>query len=271
MNLNLKGILRFKIAYQTMLDHWKATLILTILFGGMAAMYGGMYPSFKDTMPDLIEGMSEAMNWFPGIEEMGSYVGFLNVEMYQIFWVLILGMIIGFIAASIVSKEIESKTIDILMSNPVSRIQIIIEKFLGLIPGVLVINFVTMLVVMGVTVAIGEDVNFYYVFLTHVASIPYFLSIISIGILISTVIDEKMKSSIIMMSIVVGLYIFESIAQMIPDAKSLGYISPTHYFKAYDILKNGDIDAGGTAVLILVTFVALLLSIFYFEYKEIKV
>jgi beta-exotoxin I transport system permease protein len=271
MDLNLKDIIRFRIVYQTVIDHWKTTIIITALFGAMAALYSSIYPSFKDMMPDFIDGFSDSMSWLPGIEEMGSYVGYLNVELYQIFWMLILGMIIGFIAASIISKEIESKTIDILMSNPVSRAQIIIEKFLGLIPGFLMINFVTMFVIMGVSIGIGEEVNFYFVFLTHLASIPYFLAIISLGILISTLIDEKMKSSLIMMSLVFVLYIFQSIAQMIPDFESLGYISLTHYFNTFDILKDGKIDAVGMMVLLLISVAALLLSMFYFEHKEIKV
>ena len=51
MNLNLRDILRFQITIQTVKDQWKTTLILAILFGSMAAMYAGIYPSFKDTLP----------------------------------------------------------------------------------------------------------------------------------------------------------------------------------------------------------------------------
>lgn len=271
MHFSLQQLLRFKIAIQTIKDHFKISLILTFLFAGMAVLYAGMYPSFKDTLTDVVQGFSDAMGWIPGLEDMGSYVGFLNVEMYQIFWMLIIAMIFGFIAASMISKEIEGKTLDILMSNPVSRVQIIIEKFVGLIPMVLLVDFVTMFAVMGVTVGIGEELNFTYLFLTHVISILYFLAIISIGILISTIIDEKMKSSIIMMSLVVAMFIFDSIAEMIEEYSSLGYLSVKHYFNLYDILKSGHIDVGGITVLLVITGVSLLLSIVYFEYKDIKV
>ena len=128
MNLNPKDIFRFQITIQTVKDQWKTTLILALLFGAIAAMYAGMYPSFKDTLPDIIGEFGDSFSWLTGFEDTASYIGFLNLELYQIFWTLILGMIIGFVAASSISKEIESKTIDILMSNPVSRVQIIIEK-----------------------------------------------------------------------------------------------------------------------------------------------
>lgn len=272
MNHRLQEILRLRIAFQTMKDNWKATLILTILFSGMAVMYAGMYPAFADMMADMDQsGALDSFSFLSGFEDMASYVGFLNIEMYQIFWVLILGMILGFIAASVISKEIESKTIDVLMSNPVSRKQIVFEKFIGLIPMLLVINFAAMLVIMAVTVGIGEELNFWYLFLTHLISVPYFLSIMGIGVLISTLIDEKMKASIVMMAVVVAMYVFDSIAEMIPDYEFLGYISLKHFFKPYDVLKFGEIDGVGTGVLLVVTLVALLGAVFYFEYKDIKV
>ncbi|RLF57932.1 MAG: hypothetical protein DRN27_06720 [Thermoplasmata archaeon] len=272
MNLNFKQILRFQIAIQTMKDYWKSTIILTLLFCGMAVMYAGMFPSFKDMMVEM--GQSSAFDSFafiPGYEDMATYVGFLNIEMYQIFWTLILGIVIGFIAASIIAKEIESKTIDVLMSNPVSRTQIIIEKFIGLIPMLLIINFTTMFVIMGVTIGIGEELNFFNLFLTHLISVPYFLSIISIGILISTLIYEKMRASIVTMAIVVSMFIFDSIAELSSDFEFLGNLSLKHYFKPYKALKFGEIDGFGTSVLILVCCIMLFVSIWYFNNKDITV
>jgi len=263
-------IFRFRITIQTIKDYWKSTLILTLLFSGMAALYAGMFPAFEEMMVEMGEsGALDSFAFIPGYEDMASYVGFLNIEMYQIFWVLILGIIIGFLAASSIAKEIESKTIDILMSNPVSRKQIIIEKFLGLLPMVLIINFVAMLTVMMMTIAIGEDLNFWYLILTHLISLPYFFSIVAIGLFISTLFDEKMKASVVMMAIVVAMFIFDSIAEMIPDYETLGLISLKHYFQPYNALKLGQIDATANLILILVTITALIAAMFYFDWKDI--
>lgn len=271
LNFNrLLEILRFRLTIQTIKDYWRSTIILTFLFSGMAALYAGMYPAFEDMMIEM--GQSGALDPFafiPGYEDMASYVGFLNIEMYQIFWVLILGIILGFLAASTIAKEIESKTIDILMSNPVSRKQIIFEKFIGLIPMVLIINFIAMLTLILVTIGIGEELDFWHLTLTHIISLPYFFSIIAIGLLISTVFNEKMKASVVTMAIVVAMFIFDSIAEMIPDYEALGLISLKHYFKPYDALKLGEIDLVGNGVLLLVSFIAILVAMIYFEWKDI--
>jgi len=265
-------IFRFQITIQTVKDYWKPTLILTLLFSGMAALYAGMYPAFEEIMLDMGEsGALDPFAFIPGYEDMASYVGFLNIEMYQIFWVLILGIIIGFLAASTISKEIESKTIDILMSNPISRKQIIFEKFIGLLPMVLIINFVAMLTIMLITIGIGEELNFWHLTLTHLISLPYFFSIVSIGLFISTLFNEKMKASVVMMAIVVAMFIFDSIAEMIPDYESLGLISLKHYFKPYDALKLGEIDVMGNGVLIIITVLALVAALIYFDWRDITV
>jgi ABC-2 type transport system permease protein len=270
----MNDIFRFRIAFQTIKDYKKTTIILTLLFMAMAAMYCGMFPAFKEPLEEMAgSGLLDSFSQFfgPAAFDMATYVGFINLELYQIFWIVILGIIIGFIAASLVSKEIEGKTIDILMSNPISRKQIVFEKFIGLIPLILVINFGTMLSVMGITVLIGEELNFNNLFLTHLASIPYFLAVLSIGLLISVVINEKMKASIFFIAILMGMYVIETMSKTVPAYESLGFVSITHYFIPYDTLKFGDFGVVEALVLICITTVCLIMSLIYFEHKDIPV
>lgn len=268
----MNEILRFKISIQTIKDYWKITLVIALLFMFMAILYSGMYPSFKEVLFDMLEsGASDAYNFLPHADQMHTYVGFLTIELYEIFWLLILAIMIGFVSSSCITKEIEGKTIDLLMSNPVSRKQIVIEKFLGLIPMFLVINFATMLSVIGITAILNENLNFGYLLLVHLVSIPYFLSIISIGILISVIFDEKMKASIIMIAILVGLYIVNSLSLMSPDYEFLGSLSIYQYFDTYQVLRFGEIDGAGIFVYIGIITACLLISMIYFEHKDIPV
>jgi len=270
----MDDIFRFRIAIQTIMDYKKTTIILTLLFMLIAVMYAGMFPAFKEPLEEMGEtGLFDSFSSFfgPSTFDMATYVGFLNLELYQIFWMIILGIVIGFIAASIVSKEIEGKTIDILMSNPISRKQIVFDKFIGLIPMTLIIIFGTMLAIMGVTVVIGEELDFGNLFLTHIASVPYFLSILGIAILISVIINEKMKASITFIALLMGMYVIDTMSKTVPDYESLGVVSITHYFNPYNTLKFGEFNVGSALVLICVTTVCMVISMIYFEHKDITV
>jgi beta-exotoxin I transport system permease protein len=260
-----------RIAFQTIKDYWKMSMILTLIFMGIVAMYSGVYPVFKDNLQSMASTLGMKFSFIRGLEYMSTYPGFLNMELYQVFWILILGMLIGFLASSLVSKEIEAKTIDLLMSNPVSRKQIILEKYLGLTPFILLINFATLLTVYGLTIAIGEKINLGYLIMTHAVSVPYFLAIAAVGLLISVIIDEKIKASIITLAIIIGMYIFESISILIPDYKSMGYISLAHFYNPADILIKGIVDVYGVIVLIIFIVICLIISMIYFDHKDIAI
>lgn len=268
----MNEIFRFKISIQTMKDYWKITLVITFLFIVMATLYASMYPSFKEVLFEMLEsGASETYNFLPHADQMHTYIGFLTIELYEIFWLLILAIMIGFISSSCITKEIEGKTIDLLMSNPVSRKQIVIEKFVGLIPMFLVINFGTMLSLFGITLLLNENLNFGNLLLVHIVSIPYFLAVISIGILISVIFDEKMKASIVMIAILVGMYIINSLSLMSPDFEFLGSLSIYQYFDTFQVLKYGEIDGAGVFAFIGIITACLLISMIYFEHKDIPV
>lgn len=268
----MNDLFRFRIAIQTMKNYWKLTIILSLLFMAMAAMYAGTFPQFEESLLEMMEsGFGDSFNYFPHADQMATYIGFLTIELYAIFWLLILAIILGFISASSITKEIEGKTIDLLMSNPVSRKQIVFEKFIGLIPIFLIVNFSTMIAVIGITAGIGETLDLGNLFLVHLVSIPYFLAVMSIGILISTVLNEKMKASITMIAILVGMYILYTMSLMSSENEAIGYISINKYFDTFDVLKYGNVDIGGVLVYIIIITVCLIISMIYFEHRDIEV
>ena len=268
----MNDIFRFKIAIRTIKNYKKTTIILSLLFMIIAVGYAGMFPAFEESIVDMMDSdFYESFNFFPHADQMHTYVGFLTLELYQIFWLLIMAIIFGFIAASSISTEIEGKTIDLLMSNPVSRKQIVVEKFVGLIPMFLVVNFATMLAVIGITTAINESINYSYLLLVHILSIIYFFAVLSLGLLISVIIDEKMKSSIIMIAILVGMFVLNSLSLTVPDYEWIGSLSFLNYFDTYTVLQFGEIDFVGISVLIGVTVICLVASMIYFEYRDINV
>jgi ABC-2 type transport system permease protein len=268
----MNNIFRLKIAFQTMKDHLKITIILTFLFMAMAAMYAGMFPSFEKSLIEMMDSeFIESFNFFPHADQMHTYVGFLTLELYNIFWLLLLAIMFGFIASSCVAKEVEGKTIDILMSNPVSRKQIVLEKFVGLIPMIIIINFSMMAVIIGITVALNETLNYTNLLVVHLISIPYFLAVISIGLLLSTIIDDKMRSSIFMISILVGMFILNSVSLMASDYEAIGFFSFLHYFDTFNVLEFGKVDGIGLVVFIGVTLICLIGAMMYFEKRDIEI
>jgi ABC-2 type transport system permease protein len=257
------------ITLQTARENLKATVALSLVFMLMAVLYAAVYPPFKSYMEEIMEGSPQMP--IRGYESSATYPGFLNIELYQIFWVLILAIAFGYIAASLVSKEVESGTMDMLLSNPVPRYRVVLEKYLGLVPMVLVVNLATMVAVIAVTAGIGEELALGDLLLTHAMSIPYFLAVLAIGLLASTIINEKMKASFVVMAAIVGSYILHTVSLLAPDYENLGLVSITHYYDPADALLEGSMDVGGMLVLVAVTIACLLAAIWHFGRRDIRI
>jgi len=268
----MNDILRFRIAIQTMKEYWKTSIIITLLFVMMTFMYAGMFPQFEESLLEMMQaGVLEDYTFMAHADQMHTYIGFLTLELYDIFLLMILAIMIGFVAASSITKEIEGKTIDILMSNPISRKQIVFEKFIGLIPMLLIINFFIMFSVMGVTAAIDQELDFVNLFLLHCILILYFLAIVSIGILVSVVFNEKMKASIIMIIFPFAMFFINSISLMTPDIEYAKSFTMFNYLDSFSVLKFGEVDIAGVWVFIAIISTCLTISLIYFEHKDIQV
>ena len=101
----MNDIFRFKIAIQTIKNYKKTTIILSLLFMVIAVGYAGMFPAFVESIIGIMDSdFYDSFNFFPHADQMGTYVGFLTLELYSIFWLLIMAIVLGFIDESIISS-----------------------------------------------------------------------------------------------------------------------------------------------------------------------
>ncbi|MCK4310922.1 MAG: ABC transporter permease subunit, partial [Methanomicrobia archaeon] len=188
-----------KIAIHSLKNSWKGILLLNLAFIGLTAMVIAIFPTVKESsgIQEYIHSLPEPFLSIFGRSGLDITIleGFLNMELYQWGWVLLLGVYFAFISSSLISKEIENKTIDMLLSNPVSRGRILLEKFLGLVPAIILINITTPLFILGCVKYINETIDVMYLFYTHFASIPYLLAACALGLLFSVIFDEARRAN----------------------------------------------------------------------------
>ena len=68
-----------------------------------------------------------------------------------------------------------------------------------------------------------------------------------------------------------GMYVIETMSKTVPGYEALGYVSVTHYFIPYTTLKFGDFGVADALILIVITVICLIISLIYFEHKDIPV
>ena len=195
--------------------------------------------------------------------------GFLAVELYQFFWVLMLGIYVAYQAGGLIAGDVERGRMDVLLAAPVFRRRVVVEKFLSLVSGVVVVNLVVGLLVYGAVIAIGESISVADLAMVHLLSIPYLLACGAIGLLLSVLTDDSDVAKRGGLGAIFGLFLLETISQS-ADLGWLGAISPTRYYDPTAVLVSGEYDLAGAAVLLAGTAALVAASAWWFRRKDIE-
>jgi ABC-2 type transport system permease protein len=236
----------------------RGTVILTValsLYTGFIVWYFSALGDvdYEAIFTDLPPAMIEAF----GIQALGTIEGFLGVQVYNFLWLLGLGLYFAYSAGGLLATDIENERLDLVLSMPVSRTRLLVEKFLSMLVPLVVVNVAIGAVVYAIVVAIGESVDPVNLALAHLLSVPYLLVCAGIGLVFSVAVDRAAIAERGAVGVVFVLYLVESVVSGGTDVEAVQYLSPTHYYDPTPVLIEGTYELLDVAVL-LVAFVLLL-------------
>jgi ABC-2 type transport system permease protein len=248
----------------------RGSIYLAIGMGLLAAFAVWAWPSYSQAMDmdQLREAFPEAMIQAFNIQTMASLEGFLAVELYMFGWVILLGLYLAYSAASIVADDIDRGRMDTLLSMPVSRPRLAIERFGALGVPILAVNVLTPVVVLISADLIGESLSVADVIALHVLSIPYLFACAAIGLVASVLFDRTSIAQRAALGVTFGIYLLESLLRG-TEYEALGALAPMRYFDPNAVLLDGSYDLLGTAVLIGMMAVLVAVSQVWFVRRDI--
>ncbi len=249
----------------------RGTTVLVVLL----ALYAGMVVAIA---PDLIEQYAGVANALPetlqkmfGMSAMGTLAGFLAVEFYQFGWVILLGLYFAYSAGSLVADDVETDRMDTLLSAPVSRSKVVIEKFLTLVVPILVVNVVVGIVVYAGTtlIAVDDSLTLTDIVAVHALSIPYLLCCGALGLYLSVLVARESTAQRAALGVVFGLFMLESLVTD-TDYEWVGAIAPMRYYDPTTILVDNTYTLAGAAILLGAAIVLVVTSQLWFRRKDIQ-
>ena len=220
-----------------------ALLIWTAAIGFLLTVCVFLFPEMKGEMEnigDMFGSMGAFSDAF-GMDQLnfGTLVGFYAIECGN---VLGLGgaFYAAICAAGILSKEEKDKTAEFLLSHPVSRTSILIQKLIAVVVQITVMNLVVYLLSVGSMAVIGETIPWKEINLMHLAY--YFLQLELGGICFGISAFLRKGSLGAGLGVAVMLYFANLISNMAEAAEFLKYITPFAYCDGADIVTNGKLD-----------------------------
>jgi ABC-2 type transport system permease protein len=251
----------------------RGAMLLTGSVLAFAGLVIGLFPSIKQSGVDFQTYVDsfppEVRNAFLGqVTDFTTIEGFLAVELYQWLWMLVLGVYFAYAAGSTIAGEVEQGSIDGLLVHPVSRTRVVVGKFLAFVPVVLAVNAITLLgTYLGVGF-IGEEIDFWNLFLVHSLSSVYLLACAAVGLLASVVFNTARRAQMVSIAAIFAMYLVDALT-LDTDYEWIGDPAFSRYFDLTEILIDSEIDWGGLAVLVAVTVVLVIVSAEYFERKDV--
>ncbi len=251
----------------------RGTFVLSVLLGLFALLMIGLFPSVAESGADFeayIESLPPSVREGFGVSgaDITTMEGFLSTEFYGFVWLLLLGLYVTYAAGGLVAGDIESGQMDMLLAAPVSRAQVLIEKFLSLLTTVVTLNLLLPLFVYAGAILVDESIDAFDLVVVHALSIPYLLACGAFGTLLSVSVHRADVARRGGIGAVFVLFVLEAVTTD-TDFEWLGLLSPTRYYDPTEILVEGSYDLVGAAVLVVATVALLVASRVIFERVDV--
>ncbi len=249
---------------------FSSSAVLTILFSALAVFYISFFPSVKEMGEKMMAGFPDAViEMFGGLGAFTTIEGYLAAEIYIIFWTVFVGIYFAYSAANLIANDIQKEKMDLLLSYPVSRRQVIIEKTSALGVPLLLLNAVVPVALYVVILLIGESIEPLRLVMVHLLSIPYLLVCTGIGLFLSVVVDRAKIARYASIGAIFGLYLIGNVISMAENFEWIGLITPSHYFDPPKILSQAIYNYTDAAILLIAFFVIFIASMEIFKRKDI--
>lgn len=247
---------------KTMRDQRRSLLIWSLSMAALVGMYAGFYPSFhqSNAYNDVVNQMPKALRdlFTAGIGvDFGSGAGYVYMEMLSFMAPLVVLLYAIGAGASAIAGEEERRTLDLLLSTPVSRARLVLEKFAAMCAGVLAITVAmgVALVSFGAAANMGLDTSNVAAAMVHLALLGLVFGTLA---LTAGAAAGRMTAarSVAALVAVVG-YLVNGFAPSVSWLHPVQKASPFYQYIGADPIRHGlSLAAVGVAVATIIVLVA---------------
>lgn len=251
----------------------KSMLIWAISVGFMIFIMFLTFDQMKDSMTELnsmINKMPESLVKAFGMNKVDTTtaIGFYAVKCYIM--IALFGAIYGaLIGGNIISKEEKDKTLEFLLSKPLSRENIFIQKTLAFVTHIFLFSLINFIIlIISIKLYSSETVDIALLVSLGIAPFMLCLTFGLLALLISTITSKGKGVFPISLGLILFSYFLNVFAVIDDKLKFLGELSFFKYMDGTEIVLNGSIDIKYIIILVIFNILVVALAYFIFKKKE---
>jgi ABC-2 type transport system permease protein len=231
------------------------------------------YPSVR-TFPELNELLAEQdslIRAFIGdVPDLTSPEGYLNS---QLFFLMLPLLIIGFAIAQgsgAIAGEEEKGTLDMLLSNPIERWRVVVEKYGAMMVTVVALAGVTWVGLAAGALAVAMDISYVKMAEAMLAAALLGMAFGAFALALGSATGKRAKSIGIAAGVGVAGYFVNALAPVVDVLEPIRRVSPFHYYSTSDPLTNG-LHLGHIGVLVALSAALLAVAVVTFQRRDLGV
>jgi len=214
----------------------KNLLIWSGIVVGFTFMIVSLFPYMQGMgaeLGTLMESMPEEMSKAFGMEadSWSNIMGFYKTY-YGVYIIVLMAIYTGSTGAQILSKEERERTAEFLLTQPISRSEIVWSKIASLytLSGFI---FLAQIIVAALGMAVFSDkaIDWSDFLIVHIHGLFLVIFFTAIGVLISMFGTPKKNFMGPVVGVVFGCYILNALSMATSSVDWLGYLTPFHYMR----------------------------------------
>lgn len=245
---------------------WSVGIVVLTAFTVLA--YGSI-KSQADQLNKAFAGLTSSAGSFFGTSDMFSPNGYLNSQLFYITLPILFIILAVTLSSSLTAKEERHHTMELLLSRPISRSQLLLGKILAADIIVAILGLVTAVCIIVCSLAVKLDISGGYILLTTLCMTLFAGAFGAIAFMLyaaNTLTQRAAAAVAILLSL--GGYIITSIGSMVHGLAWLAKLFPYHYYNPGEIL-NGHVSTGFIIYIAALYIVALVVALLGFRRRDI--
>lgn len=206
-------------------------LVWGLSMGLLGALYMALFPSMGKLIQGYLDALPAAYLQFLGMQAgMGTPQGWLAMEMFNMVGPIALPFFTILLGARAVAGAEERGRLDILLSNPVPRWQLVVGHFLAMAAGLVVILVLLFALTWGTAVAAGVDLGPGPVAAGSLNLLPFCLFFGALALLVSTLARRAALAIAVPGALLVAMYVLNGVGAVSDTLKPLRPLSLFYHY-----------------------------------------
>ena len=255
---------------KTVTDH-QAVLVVTslVMFAMMGVMIGLMYPLMDDALASFSESAPEALIAMVGGGDMATPEGFFQAETFSLMAPIAVMIVTIVIGAKAMAGEEADGTMGLLLANPVSRSEVVLQKVAAMVVHAIVVGVATF-----AGVAAGSVMGDLGMSVANIAATTALVVLLGlvfggVALLLGAVTGRSRIATFGAVGLGLITYLFNAFLPLFEGGGDLARWTPFYYYLTSDPLGTG-MHWGHAAVLTATTVVLVSLAIVAFNRRDLR-